>query len=359
MAKTTALRIQGNGLPTFAQLGVNTYQYTNSDGQNFFNGATGGWSGNGFPGTFYTTTPSLSEDIDWTKGAHALSFGGVWTRPFFDGDGPFQANGLMTFSGLITSGANAQSPGADGGLHARAASRLQPGRQPDRVRERDTTSALYAQDVWRANSHVTLNYGLRWEPFLAAKDQNGFNMAFVRGNFDQGIHSSVYKNAPAGLVFPGDAGFPTNGANTTNNFKQFAPRAGIIWDPKGDGVQTIRVAAGKFYDSPKLWQYGHHMLNRSVREHRDRAATDIVRAAQCERLSDQPVEPVGEHARRRSARRRSTIHSSFRRCNCRQPRRSSRSTAATSACRSKLTSCASSNGMRRISGSCPATCSSM
>jgi hypothetical protein len=54
VAKTTALRIQGNGLPTFALLGVNTYQYTTGDGQNFFNGATGGWTGNGFPGTFYT-----------------------------------------------------------------------------------------------------------------------------------------------------------------------------------------------------------------------------------------------------------------------------------------------------------------
>src|SRR5438094_1050006 len=260
LAKTTALRVQGNGLPTFAMLGVKTYEYTNGNGQNFFNGATGGWSGNAFPGTFYTTTPSVSEDVDWIKGAHALSFGGVWTRPFFDGDGPFQANGLMTFSGLITRGANAQAqlPMADFLLGLPAVF-SQGGSQI--VAEKEHYVGLYTQDVWRANSHVTLNYGLRWEPFLAARDQNGFTMAFVRSNFDRGIHSNVYKNAPAGLVFPGDAGFPTNGANTTNNWKQLAPRAGIIWDPAGDDVQTIRVAAGKFYDSPKLWQYGHHMLN--------------------------------------------------------------------------------------------------
>jgi len=241
-------------------LGVSTYQYTNGDGQNFFNGATGGWSGNAFPGTFYTTTPSLSEDVDWIKGAHTLSFGGVWTRPFFDGDGPFQANGLMTFSGLITRGANAQAqlPMADFLLGLPAVF-SQGGSQI--VSEKEHYAGLYTQDVWRVNSHVTVNYGLRWEPFFAARDQNGFNMAFVRSNFDQGIHSTVYKNAPAGLVFPGDPGFPTNGANTTNSLKQFAPRGGIIWDPTGDGVQTLRVAGGKFYDSPKLWQYGHHMLN--------------------------------------------------------------------------------------------------
>ena len=259
-ANTTALRVQGNGLPTFTALGVNTYQYTKSDGQNFFNGATGGWSGNAFPGTFYTTTPSLSEDVDWIKGSHSLSFGAAWTRPFFDGDGPFQANGLMTFSGLITRGANAQAQVsmADFMLGLPAAF-SQGGSQI--VSEKEHYLGVYAQDVWRANSHVTLNYGLRWEPFFAAKDQNAFNMAFVRSNFDQGVHSIVYRNAPAGLVFPGDPGFPTNGANTTNSLKQFAPRVGVIWDPTGDNIQTIRAAVGKFYDSPKLWQYGHHMLN--------------------------------------------------------------------------------------------------
>ena len=260
LADTTALRVQGNGLPTFKMLGVKTYQYTNGDGQNFFNGATGGWSGNAFPGTFYTTTPSISQDFDWTLGAHTLSFGGVWTRPFFDGDGPFQANGLMTFSGLITRGANAQSqlPMADFMLGLPAVF-SQGGSQI--VSEKQHYIGTYVQDVWRMSSRITLNYGLRWEPFVAAKDQNGFNMAFVRDNFDKGIRSKTYPNAPVGLVFPGDPGFPTNGANTNSIFNQFAPRVGVIWDPAGDNVQTIRAAVGHFFDSPKLWQYGHHMLN--------------------------------------------------------------------------------------------------
>ena len=260
LADTTALRVQGNGLPTFTTLGVNVFQYTKGDGQNFFNGATGGWSGNAFPGTFYTTTPSISEDIDWTKGTHSLSVGGVWTRPFFDGDGPFQSNGIMTFSGLMTRGANAQSqvPMADF-LLGLPASFSQGGSQI--VAEKQHYVGVYAQDVWRANSRVTINYGLRWEPFFAARDQNHFNMAFGRGDFDQGIHSRVFPNAPAGLVFPGDPGFPTNGANTTNLLKQFAPRLGVAWNPNGNDVQSIRAAVGRFYDSPKLWQYGHHMLN--------------------------------------------------------------------------------------------------
>ena len=42
---------------------------------------------------------------------------------------------------------------------------------------------------------------------------------------------------------------------------QFAPRFGLVWDPKGDNGQTIRAGVGIYYDSPKLWTTAHHMLN--------------------------------------------------------------------------------------------------
>ena len=34
-----------------------------------------------------------------------------------------------------------------------------------------------------------------------------------------------------------------------------------MWDPNGDARQTIRAGVGHYFDSPKLWQYAHHMLN--------------------------------------------------------------------------------------------------
>lgn len=61
-------------------------------------------------------------------------------------------------------------------------------------------------------------------------------------------------------MFQGDEGFPDAG-NTFDKVNQFAPRVGLAWDPAGDNVQTIRAAAGIYYDSPKLWQYGRHPLN--------------------------------------------------------------------------------------------------
>ncbi len=259
--RTATLRIQGNGIPTWTSLGVNTFQYTQGNGQDFLRNGTAGWSSNQLTGSFYVSTPSISQDFDWTKGAHSVSFGGVWTRPHSDGDGTFQSNGQFTFSGLITSGTG----NANGGLNMAdfvlglPSAFSQGGSQiNDQVID---SVGLYVADVWRLNRRVTLSYGLRWEPYLAAKDQNGFTTAFVRENFDRGIKSVVFPNAPAGMVFAGDPGFPDNNANNRNKLNQFAPRLGVVWDPAGNAQQTIRAGVGHYYDSPKLWQYAHHMLN--------------------------------------------------------------------------------------------------
>ena len=88
---TATARVQGPGLPTYRELGVNTFQYTTKPGQNFMRNGNAGWGANGLTGTFDVLTPSLSQDFDWIKGAHSLSFGGSWTRPNSIGDGTFQS----------------------------------------------------------------------------------------------------------------------------------------------------------------------------------------------------------------------------------------------------------------------------
>lgn len=258
---TATQRIEGEGAPTWTSLGVKTFQYTTGGGQDFLAGGTAGWSGSGFTGRFYVLTPSVAEDVDWIKGSHNVSFGGVWTRPHTDGDGTFQSNGNVGFSGLITSGTS----NANGGLNMAdfvlglPATFRQGGSQINN--QSIHAIGLYFGDVWKMNRNLTMNYGVRWEPYIAAKDANGFTTAFSRANFDKGIRSVVYPNGPAGLLFAGDPGFPNNKSNNNNNYLQFAPRIGVVWDPKGNNQQTIRFGIGHYYDSPKLWQYAHHMLN--------------------------------------------------------------------------------------------------
>ena len=83
---TSTERIQGDGAPTWTSLGLKTFQYTTRRRQDFFAGGTAGWGGNGFTGRFYVLTPSVSQDFDWNKGEHSVSFGGIWARAHTDGD---------------------------------------------------------------------------------------------------------------------------------------------------------------------------------------------------------------------------------------------------------------------------------
>ena len=72
----------------------------------------------------------------------------------------------------------------------------------------ESSTASTRQDSWKATRRLTLNYGLRYEPAFPWHEK------FHRiGTFDPvalaaGRVSTVYPNAPAGLLFPGDAGVP-------------------------------------------------------------------------------------------------------------------------------------------------------
>ncbi len=107
---------------------------------------------------------------------------------------------------------------------------------------------LYAQDSWKITSRLTANYGLRWEPYFGGSLPRGEVTHFSPALFAQGVTSGVYVNAPAGLEFPGDPGFNTGNWPSFTSWKDFAPRAGLAWDPQGNGKMTVRASWGMFYD---------------------------------------------------------------------------------------------------------------
>ena len=107
---------------------------------------------------------------------------------------------------------------------------------------RNIDFAAYGQDEWRVTPRLTLNYGLRWEVSTPFTDiRNRMN------SWSPGKQSTVFPNAPAGLLFPGDAGVPDGIAPVY--WKGFMPRVGLAWDPTGSGKTSIRAAYGIFYDS--------------------------------------------------------------------------------------------------------------
>jgi hypothetical protein len=87
---------------------------------------------------------------------------------------------------------------------------------------------FFFQDSWRVNRKLTLNYGLRYDveitPLFAA---------------------ATPLNAAAEQALGVVEGLP-------RNYKDFAPRFGLAWDPQGNGKTVIRMGYGIFYDHPLL-----------------------------------------------------------------------------------------------------------
>ena len=101
---------------------------------------------------------------------------------------------------------------------------------------------------------LTLNAGLRWEPWLPFQELNGSIYNFSESAMIAGVKSTKFNNAPPGLTFPGDPGFQgTSGMN--KDFALFAPRVALGYDPKGDGKMVIRASWGISYDfvSGEFW----------------------------------------------------------------------------------------------------------
>lgn len=112
---------------------------------------------------------------------------------------------------------------------------------------RELRPALYVQDDWKMNPKLTLNLGVRWDPWIPPIDDNGTLVGFNLAN--PNFQSTVAPNAPKGLMFNGDPGLSS--AVYGNNFKDFAPRVGFAYNVFGNGKSVVRGAYGLFYGFPE------------------------------------------------------------------------------------------------------------
>ena len=213
-----------------------------------------GYSGGGFNvgcGTcalsnFDINTYQLADDFTLIRGRHQFAFGFDGRKDQFNSYNNQQSNGQFTFNGG-TSG-----DGLADLLIGRFSNLTDGNVISDYLRQ--TVIAAYAQDSFKATPHFSVNIGVRWEPSVPSYDKYGRGNQFSWPLFLQNWHSSVYPNAPAGLIFSGDtAQDPYGKAFTASHWATFSPRLGIVWDPKGDGKQTIRASFGLMHDTTELF----------------------------------------------------------------------------------------------------------
>ncbi|HYM11057.1 MAG TPA: carboxypeptidase regulatory-like domain-containing protein [Bryobacterales bacterium] len=189
-----------------------------------------------------------ADDLSWIRGRHNLQFGFSAEQSRFDLVNNFGQDGFFTFTSDVTNLALASF------LLGNLRQFQQSAGQPENIR--DTLLGFYAQDSFRVSKRLTLNYGLRYEPGIPWDEIRGRINYFKPSNFYAGVHSTVFTNAPTGLLFRGDPGVPPR-IGLENDLTNFMPRFGFAYDVFGDGRTSLRGGAGIFYDT----RLGGDLLN--------------------------------------------------------------------------------------------------
>ena len=178
---------------------------------------------------------AFSANLAHTQGKHVTSYGGQFRRTQLNG---YQANFASGTFSFTTQGYTNNS--LANFLLGKPDIFTQAGGDFSRDL-RGWELGAYAQDEYRISSTLTLNYGARYEITTPFRDIHNRMMEFAPGH-----QSTVYPNAPNGLLFPGDAGVSDTIAPIFK--RDWAPRIGFAWNPLGNKGTMIRSAYGIFYD---------------------------------------------------------------------------------------------------------------
>jgi hypothetical protein len=212
------------------------------------NGTSGLSIGGGSaPGTWTRTNIELTHAWHWSRNGHNVSWGAEIATSRYNEYNMFNGAGSFGFDGRASGfdqsdfllGYVSTFTQSNGEIEFR----------------RYHYQGFYAGDTFRLSRRLSLNFGLRWEPFTPITDLNDREVQFREDEYLKGVRSPRFVNAPAGLFYPGDSldGFTIPKAGAAGSWKYFAPRFGFAWDATGDNKTSLRGGYGIYYDSPELF----------------------------------------------------------------------------------------------------------
>lgn len=162
---------------------------------------------------------TYEDEFQAMKGIHQIS-AGVWLQPLRDNeDSASRQLGQATFTSLTT-------------LLQGTVSTFQVIPDPNELGWRSFEGAWFVEDSMRLRPNLTVRIGLRDE------FTNGWNEESGRAaNYVTDANGVLETN-----VVTGHSAFTKNNATHL-----WAPRAGLAWDPFGDGKTAVRAGYGTFY----------------------------------------------------------------------------------------------------------------
>ncbi len=202
---------------------------------------------------------SIEVQHDWTmsKGSHTMTWGFNAVRKRFNNNTLFHSSGQFTFDGHVTGfGNDSGFDRADFMLGGFSFFTQNSGEFEER---RGTQTGYYIGDTWKVRPGLTLNFGLRYEPYSLFADTLDRNQTFDLAANKAGIRSAIFKNALPGLFYRDDKRPSGYGGSdkfgrvvTDPDYNNLAPRVGFAWDPFRNGKMSVRGGYAVFYDGPSL-----------------------------------------------------------------------------------------------------------
>lgn len=165
-----------------------------------------------------TNLYQFAEDMVYTRGNHSMKIGGDFEKYGLNFDGGSRDFGAFTWGSMTDFLQDNRVVTFTIGAPGSSARRTM----------RQRFLGLYFQDDWKVRSRLSVNLGLRYEPFSIPTEKWG-RLATIR---DWRTATEMQNNIP----------FFNNPSK-----KYLSPRVGFAWDPQGNGKTSVRGGLGIFY----------------------------------------------------------------------------------------------------------------
>ena len=201
----------------------------------------------GLGGSNYSNNVSnrvdLNDTVSWIVGRHSMKFGVDVIRERykdFEGGG---ASGVFGFSNLTSSQPDSSSFNQWGNSFASFLLGAVNNTNTTTISDlgwRINYQAFFLQDEWRANTRLTISYGVRWERYPGIYEEHD-----RATSFSPTTSNPAAGNIMGALIFAGTGPGRDGRRAFANAWQGLAPRVGLAYEVNPKTV--VRASAGIFY----------------------------------------------------------------------------------------------------------------